>query len=85
MSRGYVCAEILIVLYAIYGLLGIYLGRRLHGLRVKEPITKRDRVDPEFYSPDAREWIERNKRWEKASWPVWIGALLAMWFVCSLI
>jgi hypothetical protein len=84
MPHGYRCAEIVVVLYVAYGLLGIYVGRKLHRLRIREPLTKRDRVNPEFYSPDARLWLERNKTWEKASWPVWIGGVLAIWFICGL-
>jgi hypothetical protein len=73
-----------LVLYAAYGLLGIYLGRRLHGMRIREPLTKSDRSNAEFYSPDARLWLDRIRIWKKASWPVWIGGVLAIWFICRL-
>ena len=84
MNHGYRCAELVLILYAAYGLLGIYVGRKLHKLRIREPLTKSDRANPEFYSPDARLWLDRNRIWENASWPVWIGGVLAIWFICSL-
>jgi hypothetical protein len=85
MSRGHVCAEVLVLLYAGYGVLGIYLEHKLHKFRVRHIESKQDRFDPTFYSIDARPWIDRSRLWQKSLTYVWIGLGLAIWVICSLI
>lgn len=83
-SPGYVCATIVVILYGVYSVLGLYLALRLSRLGITAALLKRGQIDPTLYSADARVWLERDRIWRKAAWPVWIGSGVAAWLLCSL-
>jgi hypothetical protein len=50
------------------------------GLCAVRPLLQSDHIDPTLYSADARLWLERDKIWRKASWPVWMALWLPRGF-----